>query len=120
MKSRLVYLLSILFLVLPLTALAQKDSGSVTFSEKVTVGGTVLSPGHYKVKWERAGADVQVSFLQGKKVVATVPATVAAAANPFDGAIKTQDQADNSKVLKEIMWKDVSLTFAEATTAQSK
>ena len=40
------------------------------------VNGTQLKPGDYKVEWDGTGPDVQVSFLQGKKVVATVPAKV--------------------------------------------
>lgn len=119
MKSKFLYVLSVLFFAFSLTAwAAQKDSGSVTFTEPVNVGSTVLSPGHYKVKWEGTGSDVQVSFLQGKRVITTTSATVSAEANPFDGAIKLQDQAGNSKVLKEILWKEVSLTFGQSTTAR--
>ena len=120
MKSRILYMFPLLLLALPLTALAaQKNSGNVTFAEPVTVGTTVLNAGDYKVKWEGTDSAVQVTFLQGKKEIATVPATVAAEASPYDGAaVETQDQNDNSKTLEKILWKNVSLTFGEPTTTQ--
>jgi hypothetical protein len=40
------------------------------------VNGTQLKAGDYKLEWEGTGPDVEVSILQGKKVVAKVPAKV--------------------------------------------
>lgn len=40
------------------------------------VNGTQLKPGDYKLEWEGTGPDVEVSILQGKKVVTKVPAKV--------------------------------------------
>jgi uncharacterized protein YcnI len=120
MKSRLLYIFSLMLLALPLTALAaQKNAGNVTLGEPVTVGSTVLNAGDYKVKWEGTGSAVEVTFLQGKKEIATVPATVTAEASFYDGAaVETQDQNDNSKILEKIMWKNVTLTFGEPSAAQ--
>jgi len=39
-----------------------------------TVNGTKLKPGDYKLEWEGSGPTVEVSILQGKNVVAKVPA----------------------------------------------
>jgi hypothetical protein len=39
-----------------------------------TVNGTQLKPGEYKLQWEGSGPAVEVSILQGKNVVAKVPA----------------------------------------------
>ncbi|HEY2547360.1 MAG TPA: hypothetical protein VGI46_14930 [Candidatus Acidoferrum sp.] len=44
--------------------------------ENVTVGGTQLTPGDYKVEWSGPGPDVKVSILKGKQTVATVPARI--------------------------------------------
>jgi hypothetical protein len=38
------------------------------------VGSTQLKAGDYKAIWDGTGKDVQVKILQGKNVVATVPA----------------------------------------------
>ncbi len=42
----------------------------------VTVNGTTLKPGDYKVQWEGSGPNVELSILKGKDVVAKVPAHV--------------------------------------------
>ena len=42
----------------------------------MTVNGTTLKPGDYKVQWEGSGPNVELSILQGKNVVAKVPAHV--------------------------------------------
>ena len=46
----------------------------LSLQSKVTVNGTTLKPGDYKLQWEGAGPSVEVSILQGKTVVAKVPA----------------------------------------------
>jgi hypothetical protein len=123
MRSRAVLLVSLLALALPLTVLATSPANArkVTFTEPVTVGNTVLNAGNYKVKWDGGDSAVQVSFLQGNKTVATVPATVVSETNPFlDGAVQIREQKGNAKVLKKILWKSVSLNFDEAALAQGK
>ena len=40
------------------------------------MNGTTIPAGEYTAQWEGSGPTVQVSILQGKKVVATVPAQV--------------------------------------------
>jgi hypothetical protein len=40
----------------------------------VRLNGTTLKPGEYKVQWEGAGPNVQLSITQGKHVVATTTA----------------------------------------------
>ena len=49
---------------------------SLELSSPVTVNGTTLKPGDYKVQWEGTGPNVELSFLQGKNVVAKTPAHV--------------------------------------------
>ena len=39
-----------------------------------TVNGTKLKPGDYKLQWDGSGPNVEVSIMQGKKVLAKVPA----------------------------------------------
>ena len=41
-----------------------------------TVNGTKLSAGEYKLQWDGSGPNVEVSIMQGKTVVAKVPAKV--------------------------------------------
>jgi hypothetical protein len=74
---RYVALLSTLAVLSPLSVFARdKNQHSVDIPATVQVGGTELKPGNYKVTWEGAGPDIQVTFLRDGKTVATVPATL--------------------------------------------
>ncbi len=78
---RYVALLSVLAVLSPLGAFARdKNQRSVDIPDAVQVGGTQLEPGHYKLQIQGSGPDVQVTFLQNGKTVATVP-----------GKLKTND-----------------------------
>ena len=59
----------------------------------VTVNGTTLKPGDYKVQWEGSGPNVELSILKGKDVVAKVPARVVELQTPSsnDAAVTHQN-----------------------------
>jgi hypothetical protein len=48
--------------------------GELTLLNPATVNGTNLKAGDYKLQWDGTGTDVQVTILQGKNVIAKVPA----------------------------------------------
>jgi hypothetical protein len=54
-----------------------ENKGTLRLDDKVSVGGTALNPGTYKVEWTGSGSDVQVTVSQGSQTVATFPAHVA-------------------------------------------
>jgi hypothetical protein len=58
--------------------------GSLQLSNAVTLNGTTLKPGEYKVQWEGSGPNVQVSILKGKNVVATTTARIVDLQSPSD------------------------------------
>ena len=95
---------------------AEKKSDSVTFHDPVKVGSTTLAPGDYKVVWDGAGPDVQVSFVQGKKTIATAPAKLVSENNSVK-AVSTRTESDQSKVVTEIAFKKQSLRFDESAAA---
>jgi len=85
---RYLTLLSILAVLSPLSVFARdKNQHSVDISATVQVEGAQLKPGNYKVEWQGTGPDIQVTFLQNGKTVATVPATL-----KTNDAQVTQDQ----------------------------
>jgi hypothetical protein len=85
---RYLTLLSILAVLSPLSVFARdKNQHSVDISATVQVEGAQLKPGNYKVEWQGTGPDIQVTFLQNGKAVATVPATL-----KTNDAQVTQDQ----------------------------
>ena len=49
---------------------------SLNLQSPVTVNGTTLKPGDYKLEWDGSGPNVEVSIMQGKTVVAKLPAKV--------------------------------------------
>ena len=68
---------SILAMLAPLSAFArEKNQHSIDFPNAVQVGGKQLEAGSYKVEWQGAGPEVQVTFLRRGKAVATVPGTL--------------------------------------------
>jgi hypothetical protein len=85
--------------------------GQLQLQSPTMVNGTQLKAGDYKLEWEGTGPDVEVSILQGKKVVAKVPAKVV--------ELKTKAQ-DNSAIVSNNTDGTSSLAgvhFAGKTTA---
>lgn len=73
---------------------------SLQIIDPVTVNGTQLKAGDYKVEWDGTSPNVEVSIVKGKNVVTKVPAKVVnlevAASN--DAAV-TQKNSDGSTSL---------------------
>ncbi|MGA9390430.1 MAG: hypothetical protein WBV69_08290 [Candidatus Sulfotelmatobacter sp.] len=69
--------------------------GSLQLINPATVNGTTLKPGDYKVEWEGSGPNVELSIIQGKKVMAKVPAHVVELQKPAsnDAAITRQNSS---------------------------
>ena len=116
MKSKYTALLSLVLMMTPLSLLAASHySESVTISDPVTVGGTQVPAGTYRVQWDGTGA-VTATIQQGKKVIASVPATATAAKSTYDGALET-----TGNTLQGIDWHKVAIRFngaaAGATSA---
>ena len=79
------------------------NKGSLQVSDPVTVSGKSLAAGEYTVKWEGNGPNVELNILQGKKVVATIPARLIdldRSATGNTSVVKRNE--DGSKTLSEI------------------
>ena len=76
------------------------SKATLQLSNPTVVNGTKLKAGDYKIQWDGSSPNVEVSILQGKNVVAKVPAKVVnldrAAAN--DAAV-TQTNSDGTSSL---------------------
>ena len=95
---------------------------SLHLYESITVEGTQLMPGDYKVEWSGAGPDVKVNILKGKETVATVPARIVpeGASNSQDGyALKPE--ADGSKSLTQVFFtgEKYDLEIGQASNANT-
>jgi hypothetical protein len=79
------------------------NKGSLQVSDPVTVSGKQLAPGEYTVKWEGNGPNVELNILQGKKVVATMPARLIDLNRSADGnSAVVRKNDDGSRTLAEI------------------
>jgi hypothetical protein len=114
MKYKLV---AALMLMAPVALLAApKDSANVTFTQTVNINGTAVPPGDYHVVWQGTAPSMEATILQGKKVVASAPATLVNTKSAYDGAVETSDGNGNSKVLEAIDWSNRSLRFGQGNT----
>jgi hypothetical protein len=52
------------------------SKANLTLNNPTSINGTRLKAGEYKLQWDGNGPNVEVSIMQGKKVVAKVPAKV--------------------------------------------
>jgi len=92
--------------------------GSLQLNSVVTVNGTQLKPGDYKVEWEGSGPNVEMSILRGKDVVAKVPAHVVelptAASN---SAAVTHESGNGEKALAGVRFqgKKIALELDQST-----
>src|SRR5581483_7033679 len=71
--------------------------GQMTLLSPATINGTNLKPGDYKLEWEGSGSDVQLTILQGKHVLAKVPAKVVEMSAPAPNNAAILNNGDNGK-----------------------
>jgi hypothetical protein len=104
MKASQIFKGSLLALALLLsTGAFAANKGSLQVFDTVAVAGKQLKPGTYKLQWDGNGSEVELSILQGKNVVATVPARVVTLPNTseHDEAVLNRNP-DGSTTLSEV------------------
>lgn len=91
-------------LMLPVMAFARNtNEHSIQLSDTTQVGKVQLQPGTYKVEWQHTGPNSQVTFLQGKKVVTTVAATIKTGdPQVHQDDVITDQASSNREILREI------------------
>jgi hypothetical protein len=106
-----------LALVLSASAFAATKA-SLQLSHPVTVNGTTLRPGDYKLQWEGDGPNVELSFLQGKNVLAKTSAHVIDLQTPSaNTAALTHENGSGPNALTGIRFegKKLALELGEAS-----
>ena len=91
---------------------------SLQLGRPVTVNGTTLQPGEYKVQWEGNCPNVELSILQGKNIVAKAPAHMVELQTPAadDAAVTRQkDKGPNELAAIRFQGKKFSLELGEAS-----
>ena len=99
-----------LLAALPVLSFAMSKK-SITLSEPVAIGQTVLKPGQYQVEWSGTGTQVAVKFEQNNKTIATAQAEVKKQSNPYDAVQLNSKPGSKDKVLDKINFSKESLVF---------
>lgn len=84
---------------------APGNQGTLRLFEDVSVQGKQLNAGTYKVEWNGDGSDVQVSILDGKNTVATVPARVVPVTTKNNQDGYTADSQNGTRMLKNVFFR---------------
>ena len=116
MKPKVLVFVTIVFL--PVLAFAgQRNSANVELDQSVTIEGTQLAPGNYKMIWQGNGPDVSVSFIQGEKIVTTAFAKLVSDPASQPGAIETHTATDKTVILQAVELKNETIQFEDAVSA---
>ena len=75
---------------------------TVQTQQAMTVNGTSLPAGKYTVTWDGSGPGVELKFLKGKNVVATVPAQVVELKTVTSPGVIVSKKDNGSVVLTQI------------------
>lgn len=92
------------------------NKANFTFSHATVVNGTTLKAGDYKLEWDGSGSEVQISFIQGKNVIAKVPAKlVDLKSNAQNDAAVISNNTDGTSTLTALRFagKKYSLELGE-------
>lgn len=95
---------------------------SLQLQSSVNVSGTTLKPGEYKLEWEGTGPDVEVSFIQGKTVVAKTSAKLVDLNSPARetaAVVKANGDGSNSLLSARFEGKRFSLDLDAASGGQA-
>jgi len=115
--NRNILLKSLVFglaILLATSALAS-NKGSLNLHEAVQINGQALPAGNYQLRWDGTGANVELSILQGKKVVTKTSARVVQLDKPsaYDSAVV--DNASGSPTISQVRFegKKYALAFGD-------
>lgn len=94
------------------------SKANLTLNHPTTVNGMKLQAGDYKLEWNGSGPDVELSIIQGKNVIAKVPAKVVELnRKPQNDIAVTKSNDDGTSTLTEARFagKTFSLKLGEAS-----
>jgi hypothetical protein len=116
MKASKFTLSTVVLVLLSVSAWAgDKMKANIEIKETLHVGSTQLDPGEYKMTWTESGSNAEVTFSQGKKVIATVPAHLTQVRSGYHSPAIYTDS--NTNALIEVGLPEVSLSFSNENAA---
>lgn len=105
--------------VLLATSAFAGNKGSLNLQDAVQVNGQQLAAGNYQLRWEGSGSNVELSFLQGKKVVVKTAAKMVDLDRPSDYDSAVVDTS--SKTISQLRFagKKYALAIGEGEKADN-
>jgi hypothetical protein len=96
------------------------NKGSLQVRESVEVNGQQLAPGDYQVRWDGSGANVEVSFMRGKKEIAKTSAKLIALEKsaPYDSAVL--DHENGKATITEVRFAGKKFALAIGATEKAE
>ena len=94
------------------------SKADMTLLNPATVNGTQLKPGDYKLQWDGTGPNIELTILQGKKVLAKVPAKIVDLQASAESNAAVLKQGDNGAFTLEgarFAGKKYALSLKEAS-----
>jgi hypothetical protein len=101
------------------SAFAGSNKGSLHLSEAAQINGQPVAAGDYQLRWEGTGANVEVSFMQGKKVVTKAPAKLVELKDAFNHDATVVDKSATTPAITEVRFagKKYALALGNAEKA---
>ena len=84
------------------SAFAGSNKGTLHLSQPAQVNGQAVPAGEYQLRWEGTGSNVEVSFMQGKKVVTKAPAKVVELKSAFGNDASVIDRSSSTPSITEV------------------
>jgi hypothetical protein len=97
-------------------AFAARNSQTVNIPETIKAGSTQLAPGDYNVAWTGTAPNVQVTFTQNHKVLATVPAKLVEENNKNEGL--NTNTSSGVEVLEAIRLRSMTLVLEGSPSSE--
>ena len=96
------------------------NKGTLQVGEPFQVNGQQLAAGEYELRWDGPGPNVEVSFMQGKKEVAKIPAKLVALdkAPAYDAAVV--DPLDGKATVSEVRFAGKKYALALGATEKAE
>ena len=84
------------------SAFASNNKGSLHLTEPAQINGQAIPAGDYQLRWEGTGSSVEVSVMQGKKVVTKAPAKVVELKSAFGNDAAVIDRSASTPSVTEV------------------
>ena len=98
---------------------SDRMKANIQIYKTVNVGSTQLAPGEYQLTWTGTGTNAEAIFLQGKKVIATVPAQVTEERSGYSSPALRTDSVSNTLTGVELPKVSLSFTSDNSIPANS-